>query len=79
MELWYYLFDVKYFDGMKGEDRGLICAPNKKTVLEKLEDCFGSDSIYDIRIYDVQMDTGEILFEDYFPGIIKMMENPKED
>ena len=83
MELWYYIFEVKYYDDyetpwVKREDRGIICAPNKKTVIEKLEAYFG-DNIYDVRVYDVEMDTNEILLEKNFPGIIGMMENPKEE
>ena len=82
MELWYYIFEIKYYDDyetpyVKREGRGIICAPNKKTVIEKLENYFG-DNIYDVRVYDVEMDTNEILFEKNFPGIIEMMENPKE-
>lgn len=82
MELWYYLFEVKFYDDYdtpweNRTERGLICAPNRIAVMERLENYFG-EHIYDIRIYDVNMDTNEILLERNFPGLIEMMENPIE-
>lgn len=84
MELWYYIFEVGYYDDcedpwVKREELGIICAPDKKTVIERLENYFGKNSICDVRIYDVEMDTNEILFERNFPGLIEIMEHPKED
>lgn len=80
MELWYYLFEVKFYDDYDTQDRterGLICAPNMPTVMTRLIDWYG-EHIYDIRIYNVEMDTNEILLERNFPGLIEMMENPIE-
>lgn len=83
MELWYFIFDVKYYDDYddnyeKCHERGVICAENKSAVLERLEQWYGKDNIYDMRIYDVDMDTNEILLERNFPGLIDMLENPIE-
>ena len=80
MQLWYFLFDVKFYDDYdipweECHERGVICAENKGAAMKKLEQWFG-DHIFDVRIYDVDMDTNEILLEKNFPGIIEMMENP---
>lgn len=82
MELWYFIFDIRFYDDYdtpwkKCHERGIICALNKAAVMNKLEEWYG-DHIYDIRIYDVDMDTNEILLERNFPGLIEMMENPIE-
>lgn len=82
MELWYYLFEVKFYDDYDTPwedrtERGLICAPNMTAVMTRLIDWYG-EHIYDIRIYNVEMDTNEILLERNFPGLIEMMENPIE-
>ena len=81
MELGYYLFNVKFYDNDGNtpwedtHERGLICAPDMMTVMTRLNEWYG-DYIYDIRIYDVDIDTNEILLERDFPGIIEVMENP---
>lgn len=82
MEYYYYIFEIKYYDDddyKERHERGIICAQSKGAIVEKLENYFGARCIFDLRIYDVNMDTEEILFERNFPGIIEMMENPKED
>ena len=81
MEYYYYIFEIKYYDADKDykeiSERGVICAQSKSAIVEKLEHWFGAE-IFDLRIYDVNMDTEEILFERNFPGLIEMMENPIE-
>lgn len=79
-ELWYFIFEVKFYEEEtceKKSERGIICADNKINIMKRLEDWYG-DCIYDVHIYDVDMDTNEILFERNFPGLIEMMENPVE-
>ena len=82
MEFYYYIFEIKYYDDgndyKEREERGVICASSKADIIEKLEQWFGKNNIYDIRIYDVNMDTNEILFENNFPGLIELLENPVE-
>lgn len=79
-ELWYYLFQVHFYDEYadfeKRIERGVMCAESKVKVMEKLEQWYGENNIYNIRIYDVDMDTNEILFEKNFPGLIDLLEWP---
>ena len=81
-ELWYYIFDVKFYDDAedytKARESGIICAETKIDAMQRLDNWFGINNIYDIHIYDVEMDTNEILFERNFPGLIKLMKNPVE-
>lgn len=82
MEMWYFIFEVRYYDEYDNyepaHDEGIICAPDRATVMERLERWYGSDNIYEIRIRDVEMDTNEILFERNFPGLVDMLKNPIE-
>lgn len=82
MEFYYYLFEVKFYDDYEipwkdCHERGVICADSRATVINRLEQWYGNH-IYDVRIYDVDMDTNEILLERNFPGLIEMLENPIE-
>ena len=82
MELWYFIFEVYYYDECDNydaaHDSGVICAPDKAAVLKQLENYYGKNNVYDIRIRDVEMDTNEILFERNFPGLIDKLQNPIE-
>lgn len=80
---WYYIFEIGYYDEYedfeKRKERGLICARSKSDVAGILETWYGGDgNIYSMEIYDVNMDTNEILFERNFPGLIQIAENPIE-
>lgn len=82
-ERWYYIFEIGYYDECenfeKRRERGLICAHSKSEVASILETWYGGDgNIYSMEIYDVNMDTNEILFERNFPGLIDLVENPIE-
>ena len=82
-ERWYYIFNIGYYDECenfeKRRESGLICARSKSDVAGILETWYGGDgNIYSIEIYDVNMDTNEILFERNFPGLIQLVENPIE-
>ena len=85
-ERWYYIFDIGYYDEFENfeerKERGLICARCKSDVASILETWYGGDgddgNIYSMEIYDVNMDTNEILFERNFPGLIDLVENPIE-
>ena len=52
MEFYYYIFEIKYYDDgndyKEREERGVICASSKADIIEKLEQWFGKNNIYDI-------------------------------